>query len=134
MATSVLHGAYARTSPFEGVTQHRYGCTDCEATIQGYCELLSIPDPPAGSAGIIIHFFWNSMPDLMEMGWRGGTWTSVYFEYTRLEDAENAYPEIQRLFVPSSPHLILRAFEKAVYQLGFICAGNTQTPWFYNRE
>ncbi len=62
---TVLHGAYGRHTPYD-VKQHRYACTDCEAPVQGYRELLEIADAPPGRARFVIHDFRH---DVGARGW-----------------------------------------------------------------
>ncbi|MDD5043323.1 MAG: hypothetical protein PHD51_01485 [Patescibacteria group bacterium] len=52
--TLVKHGSYSSESKYD-ITQHKYGCADCEEVPQGYAELLEIKNPPAGREGAVIH-------------------------------------------------------------------------------
>ncbi|MBU2566533.1 hypothetical protein KKG46_03150 [Patescibacteria group bacterium] len=53
----VMHGAYYNVSRF-CMVQHRYAATDCEASKQGFLEVLEILDVPEGHLPYLVHSMW----------------------------------------------------------------------------
>lgn len=118
MGSRVSHGSYVWPSRYE-IVQHEYVCTDCEAPIQGFAEVLEVRDPPSRRKGSIIHIFWEG---------KGYT----YFEFDRLADAINAYRVTKNIFVAQGMERVIGAISK---QPGHVHSSSTrQMPWFYETE
>ncbi len=118
MGTIVRHGSYGWESKYE-IVQHQYICTDCEAPVQGFAEVLEIKNPPLGMSGSLIHIFWDGHG-------------STYFEFARIGNATNAYQATRSLFVAERMENVILAIVK---KPGYISAGRTtKAPWFYETE
>ncbi len=117
MSTVVQHGSYGWESRFD-VTQHEYVGASCEASTQGFFELLEVANPPKGCSGFIIHAFWHGVG-------------STHFEFSSLSLARTAYGAIRNSLTPSQ----MDKAEALAYQK-YGCTGVGKTPnarpWFYN--
>ena len=84
MSTVLCHGSYFVRSRFR-ITQHWYGCTDCESEHQGYAEVLEMYDSPARYHPIVLCIYVS------------GT-GSAYIEFDSVEEAIKPFRRRSRKF------------------------------------
>lgn len=116
MLTTVQHGCYSETSPYD-VVQHDHAA----AGAVSYIELLQITDPPEGRSGFVIHFF------CVEGG-------SIVVEFNTLEAASQAFQpwSIARALNGEDPKG-LEALERNPEIVCIVRCGEDK-PWFYHGE
>lgn len=111
----IWHGAYGERARFDTI-QHEYACTNCEADVQGFQELLEIKDPPDARPPFVIHTYFNDVG-------------SRIWEFATLADAQEGWRAILSLrdkldktwHLPKIPTCLHADFP------------GQKTPWFYQQ-
>lgn len=111
----VWHGWYGMRA-LSAMTQHQYACTNCEADVQGYQELLEIDDPPDARPPFVVHVYFNDVG-------------SRIWEFATLAEAQEGWRATLSLpdklsktsYLPKLPTCLHADFP------------GQKTPWFYQQ-
>ncbi len=111
---TVHHGGYGMRTHFD-IAQHRYACTDCEAPVQSYQELLEIKDAPPGRTAFLIHLFRH---DIGARVWEFPTMADAQAGWMALSEIDwSSFAREQYLpLLPTSTHVDFPGMK---------------LPWFY---